>query len=200
MLIPLSLLFALFLSGSVSLVVNVFQGDRFAYFLLLLSLGVFFAKLICLTFSFPVTHLISNIFKKKIVREDVRFVVADAFVYRGLRYGDLRFLFKEENVTCRELYFVPLHRRVIYYEQGYNDNDYICMAIGTEKMNILKMFYEVSATKNGSRGDYRFSGDMPLTIEYNKNTHLLRSIAPAEGYDYTEEQLSAIEKFNTLYP
>lgn len=45
-----------------------------------------------------------------------------------------------------------------------------------------------------------FSEGVPIVIEYYKANKELLSIAPLEGYDYTEEQLAAIEKFNTLYP
>ena len=50
------------------------------------------------------------------------------------------------------------------------------------------------------RTEISFGEGVPIAVTYTKKRHELKSIAPAEGYDYTEEQLAAIEKFNTLYP
>ena len=50
------------------------------------------------------------------------------------------------------------------------------------------------------RTEISFEKGVPITVTFSRKTHELKSIAPAEGFDYTEEQLAAIEKFNTLYP
>ena len=50
------------------------------------------------------------------------------------------------------------------------------------------------------RTEINFKEGVPVMVTYTKKRYELKSIAPAEGYDYTEEQLAAIEKFNTLYP
>ena len=42
--------------------------------------------------------------------------------------------------------------------------------------------------------------EIPIRAEFGKTSRVLLSIAPVEGYSYTEAQLTAIEKFNALYP
>lgn len=83
------------------------------------------------------------------------------------------------------------------------------MVLTTEKISALKNIYSLDVRRTWAFGNsdalgldnvVEFHDDIPLTITYQEKSLILQSIAPAEDYDYTLEQLAAIERFNTLYP
>ena len=196
----IAVVISVFFNGTISLVIDALHGGVYVYLLIALPLFICFYKLMGLSFSIPFRYLLCGLKNNDFIREDVRFVATGTISFRGLKCDDLRLLFKEEKVHCFELYFAPLHRRVFYKDQGYNNDDYVCIALGSEKFEILRLFYDINPAENKVRGCYSLAGETTLTMEYNKKMHILKSIAPVEGYEYTEAQLSAIEKFNTLYP
>lgn len=109
-------------------------------------------------------------------------------------YDSLRFLFKEEKAKGHLCNFKL---------SGHSRTDYFAYILTKEKMEALREIYDIdihSIKCSVTSSEITFEKNVPLMITYGKHSHILWSIAPAEGYDYTEEQLSAIEKFNTLYP
>lgn len=86
----------------------------------------------------------------------------------------------------------------------------IYWTVSQSKLRLLKELYDCdlhhicSYNRSGGhsliRTELSFRGDVPVEVCYTKKKHELKSIAPAEDYDYTPEQLAAIERFNTLYP
>lgn len=79
----------------------------------------------------------------------------------------------------------------------------------TEKISALKNIYSLDVRRTWALGNsdalgldnvVEFHDEIPLVITYQEKSLILQSIAPAEDYDYTPEQLAAIERFNTLYP
>ena len=88
-----------------------------------------------------------------------------------------------------------------------NDSeDFFTYIITREKLKELRRIYNIVAVNAAWYSGYSFNcviafqNEVPLLVTYGKSSHVLQSIAPAEDYDYTPEQLAAIERFNTLYP
>lgn len=90
-----------------------------------------------------------------------------------------------------------------------NKTNAVNCVLSTEKITVLKKIYDLDLQRvwafgnNGSMGLNNaviFYDTVPLIITYQVKSNILLNIAPAEGYNYTESQLAAIEKFNTLYP
>ena len=69
-----------------------------------------------------------------------------------------------------------------------------------EKLSVLKQLYHIDILRDFILVKFKLSDGAPLKIRYDKNTHMLKKVMLAEDYDYTPEQLAAIERFNTLYP
>ena len=86
----------------------------------------------------------------------------------------------------------------------------IYWTVSQSKLRLLKELYDCdlhhicSYNRSGGhsliRTELSFRGNVPVEVCYTKKKHELKSIAPTEDYDYTPEQLAAIERFNTLYP
>ena len=93
--------------------------------------------------------------------------------------------------------------------QKVNKANTLNTVLTSEKVSVLKDIYPLDVRRAWALGNtdslgldnvIDFHDDIPLIITYQEKSNILQTIAPAEGYDYTEEQLAAIEKFNTLYP
>lgn len=93
--------------------------------------------------------------------------------------------------------------------QKVNKANTLNTVLTSEKVSVLKDIYPLDVRRAWALGNtdslgldnvINFHDDIPLIITYQEKSNILQSIAPAEGYDYTEEQLAAIEKFNMLYP
>ncbi|MBQ1252201.1 MAG: hypothetical protein IIY02_04720, partial [Firmicutes bacterium] len=79
---------------------------------------------------------------------------------------------------------------------------YFYLSLSNRKLNLIHSLYKVVPTE--AFGFYstcfKLLNDVPLNLVIRKKSRILKSIAPVEGYAYTEAQLAAIEKFNVLYP
>lgn len=110
----------------------------------------------------------------------------------------------------------PIFQGVFYDVFGENEysnqtgkKNKVYLTITDEKYQLLKELYLKSSKGQTTiypksyavlKTTYLFREGVPLCIVYEKNSKVLHEIKPVESYPYTKEQLSAIEKFNTLYP
>ena len=200
-LVVLAVIITAFCSGVLLFFASVLGGIE-EYFFAKLILAVVFAyclsKFIAYGFSIPYHRL----FRKKEIFEEIVFLThTEPFVgFYGCCYDDLKILFREEPVTCQELYFHPTQCKMNHFVSGNNSEDYVCIAMTNEKLSVLKQLYHIDILRDFILVKFKLSDGAPLKIRYDKNTHMLKKVMLAEDYDYTPEQLAAIERFNTLYP
>ena len=117
-------------------------------------------------------------------------------------FDDLWLIFKEEMASVQRCYYWKVGRFV--NGKAYcNQTDYFNFILSREKLDLLRLFYQIRPEVSASEEKmpcFEYKSDVPLRITITKNSNVLKQIGPVEGYDYTEAQLAAIEKFNTLYP
>ena len=112
-------------------------------------------------------------------------------------YSSLRLFFRKQKAEGHICNVLLMNRSKIM------NTDYFLYILTKNRLDALQIIYNAeSKYVKGSMvsREIIFKNEVPLIITYGKHSHVLKSIAPAEGYEYTEEQLAAIEKFNTLYP
>lgn len=113
--------------------------------------------------------------------------------------GLFRYVFREEHVNCYELNYIAIKRKSALRN---NQVEKIYYILTNEKSSLLSTLSDINV--NFSMyvmcESLEFKNCVPLKVTYGKQSRVLKSIAPVEGYEYTETQLAAIEKFNTLYP
>ena len=165
---------------------------------------------------------------KKTRSEEVVLLSADTF--RVAHYGSAcaDYLFPGETPALQKLYFRPLHSEGdTEFGSEYHIN-WVCTKSKIKALKKLydckeiKRYSPTSTERPIStephhdeypyhpwtlrmdepavRKGLLFRNGVPLKITYVRSGMELKSMAPVEGYDYTEEQLAAIKKFNTLYP
>ena len=112
-------------------------------------------------------------------------------------YASLRLFFREEKAEGHLCNVILKNSAKIF------KSDYFVYILTRDRLNALQTIYDIEV--NYVKGsmvsrEIEFKNEVPLIITYGKHSHVLKSIAPVEGYEYTKKQLVAIEKFNTLYP
>lgn len=112
----------------------------------------------------------------------------------------LRIIFPGKNPILQEIRFT------IYEKSNDSKSIVLYYTLTSEKYDLLSTLFKCSVSsicaknRQGSLSQFHFQNGVPLRITYTKEDSMLREIHPVESYPYTEEQLAAIEKFNTLYP
>lgn len=112
----------------------------------------------------------------------------------------LRIIFPGKNPILQKICFTICEKN--------NDSKSIVLyyTLTNEKYDLLSTLFKCSVSsicvknRHGSLSQFRFQNGVPLRITYTKEDSMLREIHPVENYPYTEGQLAAIEKLNTLYP
>lgn len=120
----------------------------------------------------------------------------------------LRWIFPDEEPIYQRAGFHPDYYGMKHLKpQPQNKFYWVLTKEKVDALNALydcRLSYVCSYERMGGhsliRTEFSFDGDLVLKVTYAKIGKELISIAPAEGYEYTEAQLAAIEKFNTLYP
>lgn len=166
--------------------------------------------------------------KRNIHMDTVYLLSSDSFRSSNNYTLCMSFLFPQEKPIIQKLYFreTDLNKKSIVSSNQYVnwvctvekkfllESLYNCRevkrynpmpyeySISTESMehknafNLWTLHMEESVIRTG----IHFEEGVPLQITYYEPSFELKSIVPVKNYPYTEEQLAAIEKFNTLYP
>ena len=182
----------------------------------------------CLANSEECMDMLRSWTSKKTRSEEVVLLSADTF--RVAHYGSAcaDYLFPGETPALQKLYFRPLHSEGDTESGSEYRINWVCTKSKIKALKKLYDCKEIMSYSSTSaerpistepehseypylpwtlrmdepavRKGLHFRNCVPLKITYARTGMELKTIAPAEGYDYTEEQLAAIEKFNTLYP
>lgn len=118
-----------------------------------------------------------------------------------------------EYLSCSRLYwllrgsYAVIHQGIYVQKQRQfrnmqNKEEILYFILSRDMIKSLQALFNINFRFDfgGVGFIVEYQGDVPLNVTLGKHSRVLKSIAPVEGYEYTEEQLAAIENFNTLYP
>lgn len=133
------------------------------------------------------------------ISENVTLTVSALVFYSMNPTRKFHYIFCEEYAKCYKCFYMLEDRK---YVSRKNSEESFYFVLTNEKVALLRELASIEVEFDVYRlcDTLRFDSCVPLCITVGKRSRVLKSIAPVEGYTYTEAQLAAIEKFNTLYP
>ncbi len=207
LLVPYSLIVALLIACIISVLYLLFAHGCTALTFFLCGAGIIYLSEIIRSFTTPI------LFREKkdrkngnILVEDVLLKYSQPSAITGLTtrvwYPNvIGILFWKEKAQYHCCWFRPLNKTFAHIE--YNEKDFFYYVLTKEKLNELHCLCNLEASTWDYAPPFRcvkFHEGVPLRIVYWQKSRVLKEVLPVEGYEYTEDQLKAIEKINAMYP
>lgn len=112
-------------------------------------------------------------------------------------HSSLAIIFREEKASNQRLVLKRIDRSSVFEEY-----EELVYTVSRDKIKVLSELCDLRCEydKWGPMSiEIYFGNSVPLQVTYNHEYRLIR-LDPIEDFSYTNAQLAAIEKFNTLYP